>query len=109
MSPLLELVGIVDSSDVYTLPSTETILVVNVVPEQDTVASFTVWLRISMSPDSQPTKLVPLQSVLATPVLSFTEQTATTCRLPGHTEVGQLLIPRAMNIDYKIGYKPIKD
>ncbi len=96
VSPSFELVGIIESSDVYTVPSTETILPVNVVPEHDDVALATIWLRIRKSPGPQSTNLVPVQNVLKPPIVSSTQQIATTCRLPGHTGVGQLLLLRAV-------------
>ncbi len=96
VSPSFELVGIIESSDVYTAPSTETILAVNVVPGHIVVALGTPWFREMKSPDAQSTNLVPVQNVLKPPIVSSTQQIATTCRLPGHTGVGQLLLPRAV-------------
>ncbi len=96
VSPSFELVGIIESSDVYTVPSTETILPVSVVPGHDVVAPGIKWDMIRKSPGPQSTNLVPVQNVLEVPVESLTQQIATTCRLPGHTGVGQLLFPKAV-------------
>lgn len=96
VSPLFEVVGTIESSDVYTGTSTEVILAVIVVSEHET-ACCKAWFRVRRPPDAQ--TLVPFQNVLAIPpVESFTQQIATTCRLPGHTEVGQLLSPRTGKI-----------